>query len=273
VRKFLVGRYNDVLRQKNMLGADKRQLPKFMIVGVQKGGTTSLSRYLSMHPGDESALVKELRYFTRYYSKGLNWYRANLPLQANNEVICGDATPHYMFYPHAMERIAQDLPDAKIIAMLRNPVDRAYSGYYHEVNWKRETLSFEQAIDKEEERISDDLKRAEENDYYWGHNLIHFSYVRKGIYIEQVKRCLELFPKENVMVIESGNFFKNTNMVFKEVLDFIGLSGFELGEYKNVNKRKYPPMNPETRKTLIEYYRPYNEQLYEYLGQRFDWDK
>src|SRR5689334_8975756 len=121
-----------------------RLLPDFIIIGAQKGGTTSLYNYLIEHPLIKSARRKEVHYFDRNFHKGVSWYKAFFPTSlekyyAENilkkDFITGEGSPEYLFYPHCAEKAVRVLPQAKIIALLRNPVDRAYSQYRHNLGW------------------------------------------------------------------------------------------------------------------------------------------
>ncbi len=145
-----------------------RLMPDFIIIGAMRGGTTSLYSYLTEHPNIGPAYMKEVHFFDVYFHKGLPWYRAQFPstvqkyyterVQKQN-FITGEASPYYLFHPHAPRRIARLLPHVKLIVQLRNPVSRAYSHYYHEVNGGHEKLSFAEAIDREEDRIGKETEK------------------------------------------------------------------------------------------------------------------
>ena len=139
-----------------------RKLPDFLIVGVMKGGTTSLFRYLVRHPQVLPPFRKEIKYFDCNYINGQNWYQAHFPLKkkfVGGSKLTGEATPYYIFHPQAPMRIAEALPEAKIIILLRNPIDRAYSHYQHMVRVGREPLSFEEAIAAEPERLAGEAEK------------------------------------------------------------------------------------------------------------------
>jgi len=111
-------------------------------VGAQKAGTSSLYSYMVQHPQVLPAARKEIHYFDRHYDKGLRWYRRHFPLRArlSSERLSGEASPYYLFHPHAPRRIAETLPDARILMLLRNPANRAISHYFHEARVGREKL-------------------------------------------------------------------------------------------------------------------------------------
>src|SRR5215471_396843 len=145
------------------MSSSMRVMPDFLIIGGQRCGTASLYYYLTEQHGIISAATKEVHFFDDFYTRGLDWYRAQFATVTykyyiesvlRHPFITGEASPYYIFHPHAPRRIAQVLPHVKIIALLRNPIDRAYSQHWLEVKGKYETLPFEEAIKREPERIA-----------------------------------------------------------------------------------------------------------------------
>ncbi len=259
-----------------LLTSHIRVLPDFIIIGAQRCGTTSLYNYLSQHPCVVPALVKEVHFFDINFHKGIHWYRSHFPTfleKYKQNIITGEASPYYIFHPHAARRIFKIIPQVKLIVLLRNPVDRAYSHYHHEVRIGAETLSFEEAIEKESERLKGEIKKMLENENYYSFNHQHYSYLSRGIYIDQIKVWMSLFPKEQILIIKSEDFYANPSAVFRRVLEFLNLPIWEPKEYKKFNYANYPKMNPATRKRLIKFFEPYNQKLYEYLGVNFGWDR
>ena len=260
-----------------------RVLPDFLIVGAQKCGTSSLYRNLIRHPSVIPAFVKEIYFFnTKYFQKGANWYRSYFPLLpykyyvaqiCKRDFLTGEATPGYIFHPHAPRRISELLPDVKIIILLRNPVDRAYSHYYHEVRKKRESMSFEDAIKMEEERLRGEFDKIIKDENYYSFNYLHYSYLARGIYVEQLKRLHQYFKKEHILIIRSEDFFKDAQASFEQVLQFLDLPSWQLKDFKKANVGSYSKMDATTRSRLLNYFEPHNHRLYEYLGINFGWDK
>jgi hypothetical protein len=250
-------------------------LPDFLIIGAQKSGTNSLYDLLSEHPGVERAITKELNYFNLHFEKGIEWYRSQLPLPRRNEEhkpITGEATPDYLFYPEAAKRAAQVVPQARLIVLLRNPVDRAYSHYHHQIRKGRETLSFEEAIEAEQARLRGEMDKMPKNEHYNGFNYRHFSYLSRGIYVDQLLRWSEFFSKDQMLVLKSEDFFERAPETLKLVLDFLHLSDWQPETWEIRNKGYYEQeMNPATRRRLEEYFEPHNRRLYEYLGVDFGW--
>jgi hypothetical protein len=252
-----------------------RTLPNFLVIGVMKGGTTSLFNYLSRHPQVNPPFRKEIKFFDIHYPKGLGWYRAHFPLQAKMKAgaVTGEATPYYLFHPLAAQRAAKILPEAKLIVLLRNPVDRAYSHYNHMVRVKRETLSFEEAIEREPERLDGEVEKIIADPNYSTFTHVHYSYLARGRYAEQIQTLLQLFPKENILILQSEDLYAEPVKVMEMAFSFLSLP-FKMGKYEVFKQGTYKgDMEPATRQKLIDYFRPYNQQLYTLLSMKFDWDK
>jgi hypothetical protein len=247
--------------------------PDYLIIGTQKGGTTSLYRYLSKHPKVRKTLRKEIHFFTLHYSKGLDWYLMNFPIRIKRDsFITGEASPYYLFHPHVPRRVAETLPGVKIVVLLRNPIDRAYSQYHHAVRRGHETLSFEDALARERTMMdSEDWGlEALENNVSFTHK--RKSYLSRGIYVEQLKRWMEWFPRERFLILKSEDFFSNPAQTLSEVLDFLELPDGGPTLFPRYNKGKYEGMSQATRSDLYSFFLPYNRQLSEFLGIEFgDW--
>ena len=265
-----------------------RLLPDFLIIGTQRGGTTSLDRYLAAHPCVGSAANKDLHFFDRRFDKGLAWYRGHFPTHIEKyyaerlrgrAFVTGEASPSYLFHPHAPRRIAKALPHAKLIVMLRNPVDRAYSQYHHAVELGHETISsFEEAIKGEEERTAREREKMLQDEHYYSEQYKHLSYLSKGIYVDQLQAWMNLFPRKQFLILKSEDFYADPESSFKDVLAFLNLPEVETQthkkKYKQYNNNAYSArMDPATRKRLLEYFEPYNARLYEFLGINFGWDQ
>lgn len=212
-------------------------LPDFVIIGAQKGGTTSLYRLLSQHPCVRPAVRKELHYFSLYFDRDVGWYRSCFPAprQENGwSTITGEASPYYLFHPHAPKRIAETVPRVRLIALLRNPVDRAYSHYNHEITMVSrlfgsgvEPLTFEEAVELEELRLRGERDKMLEDERYINFNHQHFSYLSRGIYVDQLAHWSEFFGDEQMLLLKSEDFFGHTSETLKLVLGFLGLPEWE----------------------------------------------
>jgi Sulfotransferase domain len=272
-----------------------RLLPDFIIIGTQRGGTTSLYYYLTEHPGIARALMKEVHFFDDNFQEGLNWYRAQFPSSLQKyyaerirkeHFLTGESSPYYLFYPPAPKRISAVVPNARLIVLLRNPVDRAYSHHWLATLEGKETLSFEDAIQREEERMAGEHEKIVADEHYASFNHRHFSYLTRGIYVDQLKHWMDFYPREQFLILKSEDLYKDTANVFKQTLDFLGIPAAraiegekEFKQYREPNKKGYqneekpPRMNPQTRETLAEYFKPHNARLYEFLGRDMGWNQ
>ena len=185
----------------------------------------------------------------------------------------GEATPCYLFHPHVPKRVFERLPGVKLIVLLRNPVDRAYAFYNMQVRRRRETLSFEAAIEREEERLGGELEKMLADENYFSFNRHHYSYVSRGIYVDQLKHWMNFFPKEQISILISEHLFKDPLETFKRVIQFLDLPSWEPKEFTRENHMPYPKMDETTRKRLIACFEPHNQRLYKFLGMKLDWDR
>src|SRR5438874_1739426 len=199
-----------------------RMMPDFIIIGTQKGGTTSLYRYLIEHPCIAPIYIKEPHFFDIYFYKGLQWYRAHFPTTVGkyyarhiqkHDLITGEASPYYLFHPQAARRVAKTLPKARLIVLLRNPIDRAYSQYQHQTRQRGvEPLTFEEALECEEKRLAGEEEKLLKDDKYCSFNHRHYSYLARSKYIEQLPTWMSIFPKEQFLI--HGGMRRGTDAVY-----------------------------------------------------------
>jgi len=254
-------------------------LPDFLIIGAQKCGTTTLYDLLATHPAVAPAYQKEVHYFDRYYNKKLIWYRANMPRRSERrraeregrEFICGEAAPSYIYHPLVPERVKDVLPDIKLVVLLRNPIDRAFSHYHKEVGRKDEPLSFEEALSKEEERMAGKLEEVVQtgkHSFSWW----HYSYKARGRYAEQLERWFKVFPREQFLIIKTEDMAADTPGTVNQVCRYLGISENGVTDFPKSNVGGYrQQMAPETRAQLEEYFRPHNQQLYQLIDRDMGW--
>ena len=251
--------------------------PSYLIIGGQKCGTTSLYNYLIQHPNLIAASEKEIHFFSTNYHKGDQWYKTHFPRTKafgnKTNVITGEASPYYIFHPHSPARVRKKLPDVKIIAMLRDPVERAFSHYKHHVKLKVEPLTFADAIKAEPERLMCEWDKMVKNEDYDSYNLQMYSYLARGVYVDQLKRWLDYFPREQFLILQSEDFFRNPEDNYLKSLKFLGLPEYKLSTYRAFNAGHRSSMDKSMRKYLTNYFRPYNEELYELLGLDYGWQK
>lgn len=250
-----------------------RALPTFLIIGAQKSGTTSLYRYLAKHPDIRANLVvKELSFFDEYHGRGLPWYQSHFPFKRKNKHYF-EGTTHYLFNPLAPKRIKKVLPSIKVIALLRNPIDRAYSSYKHQVRAGREALSFEDAIELESKRLQGEKGRLILDPTYISYNYNHFSYLERGKYSDQIHNWLEHFPKEKMLILSSDDFFQDTSQSLNRIYNFLEVDPISVNIKKQYNTGNYKDsMNQSTRANLQKFYQSHNQELKKILGVDFHWD-
>ena len=256
-----------------------RSLPDFIIIGTVRSGTTSLYYNLCEHPCIISAAYDELGFFDSNFNLGLNWYRSFFPtiLHKYFVKICkkyaltGEDTSFYIWNPIAANRILKLIPKVKLIVLFRNPIDRAHSNYHLGIRSKSESLSFEEAIKSE-------LKLLEDTQ---GWNLdtdmekytIPRSYIAKGIYSSQLKIWFNLFSQKQLHIVSTEEFSCNPQETLDKIFKFLGVPKYKIKNLQKYKVANYPEMKSETRKFLIDYFKPHNQQLYNMLNRKFDWDK
>ena len=262
------------------LNAKKRAVPDFLLVGAQKSGTTSLFRYLIQHPQVIPPIKKEIQYFDKNYLKGFSWYKAHFPLKHTicDKCITGEASTDYSFHPLAPERIRSDLGRPKLILLLRDPAKRAISHYYHYLNKGWETLSINDAFDLEEDRISRDYQNLFKSNLMKDRaskRYIRYSYLKKGLYLEQIKRIHKLFGKEYLFIGSLEEMTNHPEDFYRRICSFLQIDDSILPEdlsAKNIGD--YQVIDSEILEKLKEYYREHNQKLFAYIGQEFPswWD-
>jgi hypothetical protein len=246
--------------------------PDFLIIGAQKCGTTALQNFLNEHPMVQRS-EKEIHYFDMNFDKEESWYKTQIGAGIKPGLLLGDKSPYYLFHPLVPQRVASLYPDTKIIIILRNPIDRAYSHYWHNVFNFRESLTFEEALNAEASRLQGEKDKLLQDPSYNSMNYKNFSYIARGYYAEQIKIWRNYFPNEQIFILFTKDLKTKPDIVMNEVFQFLGIpskSGYQQYVQRSV---KYKPMNPETRRWLIDLYRPYNRQLKELLGIDLNWDK
>ncbi|MGV7223245.1 MAG: sulfotransferase domain-containing protein [Nitrospinales bacterium] len=257
-------------------------LPDFLIIGAMKCGTTSLYHYLIQHPDIYPAYFKEIHFFDNHYHEGFKWYRSRFPtlfykhytIQVRRRnFITGEASPYYMFHPHVPKRVHYAIPGVKLIMILRNPVDRAYSHYHHWVREGIETLSFEDSIKAESERLAGEFEKMLEDEYYFSYNYGYYSYLSRGIYVDQIESWTSLFDRKQILILNSEEFYADPQRILSRAFEFLKIPACSLIDFKGKNIGSYPEMPGIIRRDLIDYFAPQNKRLYELLGTKFDWDK
>lgn len=264
-----------------------RPLPDFLLIGTHRGGTESMHTYLDRHPCvapkfPRAQHVKGVRYFDEHFAESEAWYRSHFATLAYRSglerlrgapVLTGEASSYYLFHPAAAARAARLVPDAKIVVLLRNPVERAYSHFKRLRREGKEPLqAFEDALAAEPERLAGEEERILGDDRYYSPAHEHFSYATQGVYADSLGRWLEHFPRERVHVEASERFLREPQRAYDEVLAFLGLPAFHLPDTTPLNGTRPEPLAPATRTELSARFAPHNRRLEEMLGMRFGWD-
>ncbi len=251
---------------------EKFSKPNFIIFGTVKGGTTSLYNYLTLHPSILPAIQKEVHFFNRnhIFRQGLKWYLAHFPqIPQNLNLISGEASPNYMYFPQAGKRVFQCLPEVKLILILRNPIDRAISHYYMARRLGQEQRSLEEALAGEVKTIKNIPQRAFDEVNFFTEPP---TYLRAGFYFYFIKEWMNVFPREQVLVLKSEEMYENPAATMKQVFEFLAVPNYQLSEYKNYFYGSYSRQEEEIRNSLSELLKPHNQRLEDYLGMQFNWE-
>jgi len=261
------------------LTASSRVLPDFLIIGAKRCGTTSLFSYLPEHPSIARSHHDNMGFFNDNFHLGVNWYRSFFPTIAEKERIekqygkflAFDVTTRYMESKTTAENIKKIKPDMKIIIMLRNPIDRAYSQYNVSVKEKTEKLTFDEAVIEEINRLKIEFSEGYEKKLLEFPNE-HRQYIKKSLYALQLKPWFNIFPKENILVLSTEEFKENEEKIYKEIFEFLDLPKIEIKNKVHMEKGEYSPMNEKTRQELSKFFKNHNMNLFELIEKKFEWE-
>lgn len=255
--------------------AKQRTLPNFLVVGTQRGGTTSLFAYLLRHElifGPRRS--KGVHYFDTHYRRDALWYRAHFPRRSSIERLAnlhgvtpavGEGSPYYMFHPTIAARVAELMPECRIVMVLREPLDRAMSHHNHEVKRGFETLSLVEAFDAESARLAGELVRLTSDPTYVSKEHVHHAYIGRSQYADQIERFSKLFGRDRVLVLDSAMLKSDPESSVRRVTEFLGLPAIAGGDYPLYNQRERDPVSPELRERYGHLFDESNEQLRQLL--------
>jgi hypothetical protein len=250
-----------------------RKGPDFIIAGAQKGGTTSLFYYLAQHPQFVSQATKEIHFFDCQFSKGIDWYLNHfVERKAFDKGFTGEASPYYLFHPLVPQRIKNNFAKTKIIILLRNPALRAWSQYLHNRRFIPErTVPFDLAFEKEAQIIAEEEQRLLEDDNAF--SLIHqeHSYYSRGLYYQQVKRWLKVFPRRRILILRSEDLYEKPQETYNQVCRFMKIKRHPLSEIKPFNQGTGQRIKAEDYQRLMAYYETDIQKLERLIGKRLDW--
>ncbi|MCH7231442.1 sulfotransferase [Glycomyces sp. L485] len=266
-----------------LLTSSSRILPGLLVCGGQRCGTTSLYRALAQHPAILKPVChKGVHYFDTAYERGLAWYRAHFPTKAVARRIADhtglapvgfESSPYYLYHPLAARRFARDLPGVKVIVLVRDPVERAWSHHAHEVARDFDDIAdFEAAVEAEPGRLLGAEQRLRIDPAHYSFDHQHHAYVARGRYTDYLEPLAQAVGRDRVLVLDSGEFFTRPEDVFERVLRFLGLPWLGEFAFARHNARGRPsPMSPALRRRLTDHYEPYDARLAEWLGRTPSW--
>ncbi|MEL6989022.1 MAG: sulfotransferase domain-containing protein, partial [Bacteroidota bacterium] len=223
---------NAILELRAMRGGN-RVLPDMILIGVQKAGTASLFYYLIQHEQVVRPIQKQTFYFSERPDKSMNWYRSNFPTKqqmsqaaanVGKEVITLEATPDYILYPHIPPRLAREMPNVKLVCILRNPVSRAISEFFYFEKYTNLGISFDEKMKQEMEAFQtlNDNKDYQNISEY----MDRYTILLRGLYDLQIKEWFKYFSKEQILFLSSEEFFKDKNKVLNQITSFMNISSF-----------------------------------------------
>jgi len=271
---FLPGSIKRLFVSKIYQVLGKGKLPDFIIIGVQKGGTTSLHDHLKQHPDIEMSPnyvklgggglinIKEIQFFSskKKWPSKISWYKS---LFNNNGKLQGESTPSYIYNFDAHERMFKTVPKAKLILILRNPITRAYSEFNHVYQTKNrwDLIDYNKSF---EENIKNEIKRK-----FQGKGMI-----KRGLYIDQVDHLLKYYPRDQLLILISEKMIADPQKVYDQVFDFLGIKKIKIKYVPDVHKLSYKnQMDEDVEKRLYKVFEPYNERLFKFLGYRIpEWE-
>jgi hypothetical protein len=280
LRDFLSARGRKLLFETRRLSGAPRAMPDFIVIGAQKSGTSSMFAYLRQHQQIVRPLFKEPYFFDRHYQRGLHWYGCNFP--SRNTIsrlndrfglahLTFEATATYVFDPQVPARIARDIQTRKFIVLLRNPVERAISAYWHARRMGRETRSLDEALESDLRRYQEEKAFEDGAGPRPQGDPPRPAYLRRGIYAESISRWQSMFSPEDLLVLQSEAMFANPRATMARVFGFLGLPQADRIDFAAQNVGGYRETDQKARKFLEDFYRPHNEWLNRISRTALNW--
>jgi len=275
------------LRSFGELTAELRPFPDFLIIGAKRGGTTSLDAYLREHPAvpplfPRAQKIKGTYFFDENWARGERWYRSHFPTRAALALLrrrtgatprVGEASPYYLFHPLAPQRAASLVPHARIVVLLRDPVERAFSHYKERLENDTEPLSFDDAVAAEDARIAGEEARIVAEPRYVSVPHRHQSYVAQGRYATPLRRWMSAFPREQILVLPSELLYRETQATYDAVCDHIWLGRHRLVDQKAHEARPSVALSDATRSRLRSMVADDVAALEALVGSTMGWPK
>lgn len=231
-----------------------RALPAFLVIGTMRGGTSSLYQYLAAHPQVVPPLRKEVEFFSRFHDRGVDWYQQHFPMRSRllamrslgGAGVTFEATPYYLFHPHAAERAFRLLPEARIVVLLRDPVSRARSHHQHMSRLALEMLPFEDAVAEEPARTATEWQRMVQDPTYDSLAVHRYSYLARGQYADQLERWLGFYTTSRMLILESADLYAAPAETFTRITEFLGLRPWQPPQFDN---HSLAPQTPRATRT------------------------
>lgn len=239
------------------LNTKKAKYPDFIIVGPGKCGTTSFYKYICKHPQVIEASTKEIDFFNINFTQGFDWYLSHF---LTTEHKTGEASPRYFNNAKAIERIPTFLPEVKIIILLRNPVTRSISLYYHQVRAGQERRTLEEVIQSKIDLV---------NQMKGDNRLLEVSNFVDSIYVNSIREWRNNFSDSQILILKTEDLQANHDKIMSRTFDFLGLNSYPqktIDDYQKENVAQYPQISQEIETRLIELYKPFNEILEAEIG-------
>ncbi|MBI1184023.1 sulfotransferase [bacterium] len=254
-----------------IMSASLRGLPQFIIIGAQKGGSSALYKFLCEHPQVQRAFVKEPHYFTgQFHQKSLKWYKAQFPLSKSG-IITGEASPSYCTHPLAPQRIKSVVPQAKLIFIVRNPVERAVSNYFHSVRYGVEPLPIEEAMQRPAEIFEAEYAKMEREDGYHSSTYHRHAYLHKGLYAFHLNKWYQHFEPQQILLLENAELLNQPQKVYNEVLQFLQLEAFAPAAFSKHNVGSTKPVDESLTRQLKQVFEEPNRQFFHLISREFPW--
>lgn len=291
IRNQVIGAGRYAIRHYGMATSTWRPDPDFLIIGAKRGGSTSLYYDLARHEAicplfprprwlPKARETKGIHYFDSNFFRGEAWYRSHLPSRAARasrsrtagvSAITGEASPYYLHHPAAAARAHALLPNAKIIAVLRDPVMRAYSHWKERSRAGAEQLSFREALTAEDVRVGDVEQELARNPRAHSYAHENYSYARQSEYATGLARWYAVYPRSQIMIIGSEEYYREPQVALDGIVDFLGLPRQPMASGVTRNAAEGEEINPDIRARLSERFAPHNARLMEMTGRPFPW--
>ena len=250
-----------------------RTIPNFIVIGVKRCGTTTLYEQLSEHPCIEKSSHDNLGFFNNNFELGINWYKSHFVTNLRKREIerkygqfaTYDVTSSYIQKKKTAENIFKTLPNVKLIIILRNPTDRAYSEYNQNIIDENESREFIDLIKQEIKEIQNMENIEFSSD--------KINLVKKGMYEKQISPWLEIFDRKQILIITTEEFGEKTTETYDKIFRFLELPEYKIKNKERHRKGAYKEMNVKTRKILDDFYEPYNKELFQKIEETFQWKK